>query len=1011
MSKEIALEKITELVNRFEEHKESYTNSEYNETKTRRDFIDPFFKALGWDIDNEQSLAEAYREVIHEDKIRIDESIKAPDYCFTIYGQKKFYVEAKKPSVEIKESAAPAYQIRRYGWSAKLPISIITDFHEFAIYDCTKKPNLTDKASVARIKYITYKEYIRELDFLYDTFAKDNILKGRFDKFAVSDLNKKGTSSVDSEFLKSMEEWRKSLALNIAIRNDKLKEDEINFTVQQTIDRLIFLRICEDRKIEPYGYLKNLINTGSIYEKLFRYFQYADDKYNSGLFDFNKDKLSNSIAIDDKILKSMISEMYYPESPYEFSVIPVEILGNSYEQFLGSVIRLTSGHHAKVEVKPEVRKAGGVYYTPQYIVEYIVKNTVGKLIENKTPEQISKIRILDPACGSGSFLLGAYQYLLNYHLYYYIANNDNKKNKKSPLTPDGKLTTAEKKRILTNNIFGVDIDTQAVEVTKLSLLLKCLEGETEASVNEQMTLFKERVLPNLEDNIKCGNSLIDFDFYEGQLDFEPNEDKKIKPFNWEQSFPEVFRQGGFDVVIGNPPYLRIQGLQENYNNQLEYFEQKYTSAVKRYDLYLLFIEKGFKLIKNEGLLGYICPHKFINSDFGSGIRKFLLSNKAIKKLINLGHNLVFEQASTYTGLLFLTKEKNEEFNYYEFTEDYKTELPNQLYKLTDNDFATYNLNNFTTSAWILTSSRSKSILDKINMPYTLKDIFGTIMVGIQSGIDEVHILGFIDDIDNKYIKLFSDKIQKEIIIEKKLVKPLAMGNNVKRFQEPVYDNYIIYPYKVEKEKTVILEENELATLFPKGYKYLHEFKKEQFEIRERQKTNSKYWYSCHRSRDMNIFEQERIITPYASLGCNMTICPAGIYHNTKVYSLIPNEDREENKYFWLALFNSKIMWYFIKKTGYVLRGGYYTFTTDYLSPFPIKTIDFSNPIEKSIHNDIVKLVESMLSLNKELQNSKLPQEQEQLKNRIEYTDKKIDELVYKLYGLDKKEIEVIEGTL
>jgi len=279
-----------------------------------------------------------------------------------------------------------------------------------------------------------------------------------------------------------MEDWRKSLAVNIALRNDSLNEDEMNYTVQQTIDRLIFLRICEDRKIEPYGTLKSFLDSVSIYETLFQYFQKADDKYNSGLFDFKKDKLTQKLIIDNKILKSIISEMYYPACPYEFSVIPVEILGNSYEQFLGSVIRLTSGHHAKVEIKPEVRKAGGVYYTPQYIVEYIVKNTVENIIENKTPAEISKIKILDPACGSGSFLLGAYQYLLNYHFNYYHSKSTKgtKERKNSPLTPDGRLSTAEKKRILTNNIFGVDIDTQAVEVTKLSLLLKCMEGNCPA---------------------------------------------------------------------------------------------------------------------------------------------------------------------------------------------------------------------------------------------------------------------------------------------------------------------------------------------------------------------------------------------------------------------------------------------------------------------------------------------------------------------------------------------------
>lgn len=200
-----------------------------------------------------------------------------------------------------------------------------------------------------------------------------------------------------------------------------LDEDEINFAVQQTIDRIIFLRIAEDRSVEPYGNLKHSLGHGEYYQNLFEQFRKADEKYNSGLFDFHKDRICEHLKIDNKIIKTLVNELYYPECPYEFSVLSVEILGSAYEQFLGKVIRITPAHHAKIEEKPEVRKAGGVYYTPQYIVEYIVKNTVGKLIDGKTPEEASNIKIVDPACGSGSFLIGAYQYLLDWHKNHYIS--------------------------------------------------------------------------------------------------------------------------------------------------------------------------------------------------------------------------------------------------------------------------------------------------------------------------------------------------------------------------------------------------------------------------------------------------------------------------------------------------------------------------------------------------------------------------------------------------------------
>ncbi|MCH7658946.1 MAG: N-6 DNA methylase [Bacteroidetes bacterium] len=659
ITKEQAYKTLEKLIERFDDHIEEYKRGHYNETQTRVDYINPFFKALGWDIDNEQGLAEAYREVIHEDKIKIGKTTKAPDYCFTVYGQRKFFVDAKKPSINIKDDISPAYQVRRYGWSARLPIAIVTDFEEFSIYDCSKKPNQNDRSSVARIQYLTYKDYLKEFDFIWETFSKDRILKGSFDKFVQSDTKKRGTATVDNEFLKEIDEWRKYLATTIALRNATLSEDEINYAVQKIIDRILFLRICEDRGVEQYGNLNNAIKKGDLYKNLFELFHIADKKYNSGLFDFNEDKITPNLIIDNKVIKNIIQELYYPRSPFEFSVLPADILGSVYEQFLGKTIRLTKAHHAKIEEKPEVRKAGGVYYTPKYIVDYIVENTVGKLIEGKTPKQIEKIKICDPACGSGSFLIGAYQYLLDWHLKYYIDNPPRKK-KDNPVTPDGNLTTAEKKRILVNNIFGVDIDAQAVEVTKLNLLLKALEGETQASISKQLTFFNERVLPNLGDNIKCGNSLIGNDFYDNQLDLFPNQIKKINAFDWETAFLDIFKNGGFDVVIGNPPYIRIQTLNEFSPDSVDFYRINYNSASKgNYDIYVLFIEKGLQLLNKKGKLGYILPHKFFNSQYGEPIRKLLTDGKHLDSVVHFGSEQIFKEASTYTCLLFLTKSANE----------------------------------------------------------------------------------------------------------------------------------------------------------------------------------------------------------------------------------------------------------------------------------------------------------------------------------------------------------------
>lgn len=631
MSREQAKAILEKLVNRFNEQRNSYHSADYNETKTRRDFIDPLFKAFGWDIDNEQDVAEPYREVIHEDKIKIQGKTKAPDYGFRLPGSKDrlFFIEAKKPSVNLKTNKEAAFQVRRYGWNSGAAISILTNFEEFVIYDCSKKPNSSESSAVARLKYFTYNDYLIEFDFIYDVFSREAVLKDRFAKYVKSDTAKKGTQTPDKEFVESLDKWRRYIAIDIAKSNLKINEDELNFAVQLIIDRLIFLRFCEDRGVETYGQLKSATSKGDAYKNLCAVFIDADNKYNSGLFDFKKDKITQDLKVTNKIIKGIIEDLYYPKSEYDFKALPVEVLGNAYEQFLGKVISINKAHHAVIDVKPEVRKAGGVYYTPQYIVDYIVENTIGKLIKGKTPKEIEKIKIVDPACGSGSFLLGAFQYLLNFHADYYHKNGyTNKKGKDNPLTPFGTLSTAEKKKILVNNIYGVDIDANAVEVTKLSLLLKCMEGETDASIKHQQEMFHDRVLPDVDNNIKAGNSLIDIDFYENEIDF--GFEKEVKPFSWKKTFPEIFKQGGFDIVIGNPPYGYMIS-----KEQQQYFEKFYHNQDYQKDLYLLFLERFKYILKDQGDLGVIISNTWLQSITLRKIRSYLLNTYKWERILLL----------------------------------------------------------------------------------------------------------------------------------------------------------------------------------------------------------------------------------------------------------------------------------------------------------------------------------------------------------------------------------------
>ena len=869
--------KILELVERFDQNLEAYRQGKYNETQVRLEFINPLFEELGWDITNKQGYAEAYKEVVHEDAIKVGGATKAPDYSFRIGGIRKFFLEAKKPSVDIKEDTHPAYQLRRYSWSAKLPLSILTDFEEFAVYDCRVKPAKTDKASHSRILYLAYTEYAKRWEKIAGIFSREAILKGSFDKYVESKKAKRGTAEVDAAFLQEIERWRELLARNIALRNPNLSQRELNFAIQRTIDRIIFLRICEDRGIELYGMLMALQNGTRIYQRLFQLFRQADDRYNSGLFHFRPqkerpgnslDRLTPDLNIDDKVLKDILKNLYYPDSPYEFSVLPANILGQVYEQFLGKVIRLTPAHHAVVDDKPEVRKAGGVYYTPTYIVDYIVKQTVGKLVEGKKPGPrgaVSKLKILDPACGSGSFLLGAYQFLLDWHRDEYIKDEPQKwATGRTPRlyqkdTGEWKLTTDERKRILLNNIYGVDIDPQAVEVTKLSLLLKVLEGEDEQTIARQLALFQKRVLPDLANNIKCGNSLIGPDFYNDQQMTLLNQEEmyRINVFDWNDEFPEIINppnpplekvgKGGFDAVIGNPPYIRIQGMKEWAPLEVEFYKKRYTSASKgNYDIYVVFVEKGLSLLNDRGRLGFIMPHKFFNAKYGESLRSLLLEGNHLNDVVHFGHQQVFSGASTYTCLLFLTQAVNKQFQF----------------SKVDNLIAWRNSCESTegkivipkvgAGEWNFILGGGANLFNRLcEMPVKLENVTDRIFQGIKTGADKIFI---VEEIDRKKdrVKVYSKEKNAEYWLEPDLLHPLTKGGDSKRFCLSRTNRLILFPYSLQSGGSVeLIPQPIFKANYSLTWAYITE-NKNYLENRERGKMRGKRWLGYSRNQALDV---------------------------------------------------------------------------------------------------------------------------------------------------------------
>jgi len=1038
-----ASETIQPLVDRYTYHRDAYLRGQekYNETQLRQDFIDPLFHALGWDVTNNKGFSEAYREVVLEEPVRIRGKTYYFDYTFRIGGVRKFIVETKKPSVAIRDDADAALQLRRYAWNARLPLSILTNFEEFAIYDCTIKPENSDNATKGRIEYFTYKDLPEKWSYLVSIFSQDCILKGSFDRYADSQKGKKGTATVDDDILTEIESWRDALAKNIALRNTLLSVDELNTVVQRTIDRIIFLRICEDRGIEEYTTLHKLLEGEHVYTRLCELFRNADAKYNSGLFHFEKesdndempDTLSLTLAIDDKVLKGIIKRLYYPETPYLFSVIPPAILGHVYEQFLGKVIRLTDGHQAKVEFKPEVKKAGGVFYTPQYIVEYIVKHTVGELVKDKTPRDVAKLSILDPACGSGSFLIGAFQYLLDWHRDWYIANLVpvfiEKKSVTDPAvlallpepTPRGKkklsqvelpiykagtsgdttrtrsdwrLTTAEKKRILLNNIYGVDIDHQAVEVTKLSLLLKVLEEENEENIDKQLKLFAERALPSLHENIKCGNSLIGTDIITPEMPQE--EVKRINPFDWDREFADVMKAGGFDAVIGNPPYVRQEGLKE----QKKYFETRYAVYQGTADLYAYFIEKGISLLRPKGLFSYIVANKWMRANYGKPLRKFLLT-KQIEEIVDFGDLPVFKTATTYPCIIRVSQEKpTREFG---VTDVRALDFPS-LDQYVKEHWHPVNPNNLTDDGWTLGDQGTENLLKKIlSSGKALEEyVQGAIYYGLKTGLNEAFVID--EETKNRLIK--------EDLKSSEVIKPFVTGRDIKRYSSLKCEKFLLYlpwHFPLHTDPSITgsskIAEQAFKTGYPAIYNHLMRFK-DKLVARNLAETGIRYeWYALQRfgSNYYTEFEKPKIVIPAIVKNASYSFDQTGFYSSDKT-SIIPKYDL-----YLLGLLNSKVLDFVMHAISSTKQGGYYEYKPMYVSKLPIRTINFADPADKARHDSMVTLVTKMLDLSKKLQDARLDQDKTLLSRQIEATDAAIDKLVYELYGLTDEEIAIIEG--
>jgi len=912
--KEKSKEELKKLIDKYNKLVESGKLKSYNEEMTKKDFILPLFRALGWDIENGD-------EVTAEEKV----SRGRVDYAFRIGGIPKLFIEAKAIKVDL-DRVEFAEQAINYAWHKGATWAILTDFEGVKVFNAEwKSVNPLQNMFFS----ISYHQFLDRFDQLL-LLSRESLENGLIDKEAEKWGKKAKKVPVDKQLLSDMTKFRELLTKNILKHNSEksLTGDELDEAVQRIIDRLIFIRTLEDKQLEA-PMLQALIREDKhkkVYKKLNNLFRTIDDIYNSKLFRLH---LCEELVIDDDILEKVIRGLFKTADNtvhYDFGAIDADVLGNIYEQYLGHILKKTA-KRAKLTSGKAHRKKQGIYYTPTYVVDYIVKNTVGELAKNKKFD-LKNIKVIDPACGSGSFLMKAFDYLVTLDK----QRNGDVDQTKLDLT-GASATYGRKVEILKNNIFGVDLDPKAVEIAQLNLLLKAAE--------------KKHRLPTLQENIKVGNSLIDDSEIAGK-----------KAFKWEEEFKEIMDEGGFDVVIGNPPYVRHEELRE-YKN---FFSKKYSTFNNSADLFIYFIEKGLSLLKESGYFGFIVSNKFLKSGYGKNIREYISSRYKIEKYFDSFKDKVFQDASVDPCIIIIKKEKPSKRHKIKVNEDYNIEQ-----HLLD------------INGWVFKSNKEYSIKNKIeSIGVILSKYDVRILRGIVTGLTEA----FIINKEKKEELISKDKRSSE------LIKPFLRGRDIKKYQLKNPELFIILA------KNGLNIEND----YPAIFNHLIGFKD---KLQKRWDKGSN-WYNLRPCDYYNSFEKPKIIYPDISSEGGFYYDSHCYYFNNTIYMIGGNI-----KKYWIGLLNSKLInWYYKQIASNLGKSGVRYFT-QFVKNIPL--IELNE--KKAKHFE--ELVDKIHVLKKRLVELRNKQTDEKFKieKEIRKLDNHLDQEVYNLYRLSKKEIKIIEESM
>ncbi len=1001
-------EQLKELVQHYTNFKEQ-GRLDLSSEETIRTWINDLLAIFGWDVKDtsavlqEKILSKEEKAKVHA----IDSTSTRPDYTLKIGNQKLTFLDAKALTVNLKTDKKSAFQIKSYGWSISAPCAFITNFEEFAIYDCTYQPNKEQSSDYGRI-YLTIDNYIENFDILEQHLLRTNIINGELQKSYTQNL-KKSEKTIDTLFAEELSIFRLSLANDILQNNQKLIDNDLetlSYLTQVIINRVLFIRICEARHIEKEGLLQEFYDAG--FWSQFKNSSYNDfyEHYDGPLFD--RIYLFQEIEISDEVFKSLLELLYYP-SPYRFDVIPTKLLSDIYEIFLAKKLIIKDGI-VQETLKLEYIKSKGAVSTPQYLVEDLLKRTIlsKTLIENGIAE-VFNTKILDFACGSGIFLVEIFDYIEQQLITCYIENPNPQYNHLFFQQEETIALTIEGKRQIINNcIYGIDIDPEAYEVAKMSLSLKVIDNLSFVENYQSLGVFGSKILNSIGENIKCGNTLIGFDIIEKYPYIEKDESQLLRtnPFDWNSSegFEVIFQtKGGFDFIVGNPPYVEVKNYNELYPIMYRYIKEQYeTTKNGKIDLSIPFIEKGISLLNPQGKMGLIVQSRWFKTDYAKKIRQYITSNNLLSQVINFESNAIFKGRITYIASLILSKEPKEEIVFKKISQE-REKLPSTLrelppYELEKSYFETIPSEAFNQNSWNFEDSKLLVIKAKLLKKFGTFGEFATVRVGIQVLWDKAYHIK-VKSISEDGTLTGDTGLEKDITIEIDACRPLILNRQFYPFCEDKTDTYVIFPYEIIKGKSNPILFEEFSETYPLAREYLTKHKEtiqnnvETFEGNE--------WHLFTRANNHQRIEPKAMIPMTANdTFANVTFNPLNYCDNANMFFIDIQDKSQTNLYAIAGLINSTLFSVLARSIALAQQNGYFKFNKQFIEPIPFpKEIFETNP---TLVSQIAELCQTIQSKQKQYKNA-ISRQKNILKKILNILWDKLDESIFDLYELTQEE--------